>query len=128
MGKSQVNHRIAPFPRIRQVYVDTLHLGHRKHTVHALLEADVTDARGEMAHLADEFLVLAGTTQVPTPAIDRLYPYFDPEVPPMPEGRAQIPLRWGSTLAGLGLLLALLLGIVALFRRLAGSGYRPTSQ
>ncbi len=84
-------------------------------------------ARDEMVYLADEFLALAGTTQVPTPAIDRLYPYFDPEVPPMPEGSAQIPLRWGSTLAGLGLLLALLVGAVALFRRLAGSGYRYSS-
>jgi pyruvate/2-oxoglutarate dehydrogenase complex dihydrolipoamide acyltransferase (E2) component len=30
---------------MRQVYVDTLHLAYRKHTVHALLEADVTCAR-----------------------------------------------------------------------------------
>jgi pyruvate/2-oxoglutarate dehydrogenase complex dihydrolipoamide acyltransferase (E2) component len=45
MSKTQAVHRVVPFPRMRQVYVDTLHLGHRKHTVHALIEADVTDAR-----------------------------------------------------------------------------------
>ena len=45
MKKNEAGHRVVPFPRLRQVYVDTLHLGHRKHTIHALLEADVTDAR-----------------------------------------------------------------------------------
>jgi pyruvate/2-oxoglutarate dehydrogenase complex dihydrolipoamide acyltransferase (E2) component len=30
---------------MRHIYIDTLHLGHRKHTVHALIEADVTKAR-----------------------------------------------------------------------------------
>lgn len=50
MSKSQAPHRVVPFPRMRQIYIDTLHLGHRKHTVHALLEADVTPAR----HLLSE--------------------------------------------------------------------------
>jgi pyruvate/2-oxoglutarate dehydrogenase complex dihydrolipoamide acyltransferase (E2) component len=45
MSKTQATHRVVPFPRMRQVYIDTLHLGHRKHTIHALIEADVTDAR-----------------------------------------------------------------------------------
>lgn len=45
MSRNQALHRIVPFPRLRQVYVDTLHLGHRKHTVHGLLEVDVTHAR-----------------------------------------------------------------------------------
>jgi 2-dehydropantoate 2-reductase len=75
-------------------------------------------ARDEMQHLADEFLALARTTQVPTPAIEHLYPYFDPEIAPMPEGSAQIPLRWGGLLAGIGVLLALLAGAGILVRRL----------
>jgi pyruvate/2-oxoglutarate dehydrogenase complex dihydrolipoamide acyltransferase (E2) component len=45
MSKIQAVHRVVPLPRMRQVYIDTLHLGHRKHTVHALIEADVTEAR-----------------------------------------------------------------------------------
>jgi len=69
-------------------------------------------ARDEMKHLADEFLALARTTAVPTPAIDRLYPHFDPDVPLVPEGSAEIPLRWGGLLA----LTAALVGIVALIR------------
>jgi pyruvate/2-oxoglutarate dehydrogenase complex dihydrolipoamide acyltransferase (E2) component len=45
MSKTQIVHRVVPFPRMRQVYIDTLHLGHRKHTIHGLIEADVTAAR-----------------------------------------------------------------------------------
>lgn len=53
-------------------------------------------ARDEFKQLADEFKALARTTSVPTPAMDRLYSYLDPAVPPLPEGKAQIPLRWAS--------------------------------
>ncbi len=49
MNKPQAVHRVVPFPRLRQVYVDTLHLGHRKHTVHGLVEVDVTVARRTIA-------------------------------------------------------------------------------
>jgi pyruvate/2-oxoglutarate dehydrogenase complex dihydrolipoamide acyltransferase (E2) component len=45
MNNTHDAHRVVPFPRMRRVYVDTLHLGHRKHTIHALIEADVTAAR-----------------------------------------------------------------------------------
>lgn len=38
-------------------------------------------ARDEMKYLADEFLSLARETDVPTPAIDELYPYFDSHTP-----------------------------------------------
>jgi pyruvate/2-oxoglutarate dehydrogenase complex dihydrolipoamide acyltransferase (E2) component len=34
---------------MRQVYIDTLNLGHRKHTVHGLFEADVTKVRNIIA-------------------------------------------------------------------------------
>jgi pyruvate/2-oxoglutarate dehydrogenase complex dihydrolipoamide acyltransferase (E2) component len=49
MSKSQAGHRIVSVPRMRQVYIDSLHLGHRKHTVHGLIEADVTTARRAIA-------------------------------------------------------------------------------
>jgi 2-dehydropantoate 2-reductase len=53
-------------------------------------------ARDEFKHLADEFRILTRTTSVPTPAMDRLYTYIDPTVPPLPEGSAQISPSWRS--------------------------------
>lgn len=58
-------------------------------------------ARDEMQHLADEFLVLARKTNVPTPAIDQLYAYFDPTTPLMPEGSAAIAVDWRALQKGL---------------------------
>ena len=81
-------------------------------------------ARDEVTHLTDEFLVLAHATSVPTPAIDRLYPHLDPETPPVPEGSAEIPLRWGGVLLGTGLLGLAVAGGVILARRLAGRDVR----
>ncbi len=37
-------------------------------------------ARYEMKQIADEFRVLARSTSVPTPAMDHLYTYIDPDV------------------------------------------------
>jgi 2-dehydropantoate 2-reductase len=51
-------------------------------------------ARDEFKHLADEFKALARTMSVPTPAMDRLYSYIDPAIPPLPEGSAQISPSW----------------------------------
>jgi 2-dehydropantoate 2-reductase len=51
-------------------------------------------ARDEFEHLANEFRTLARTTSVPTPALDRLYIYVDPAVPPLSEGSAQISPSW----------------------------------
>ena len=79
-------------------------------------------ARDEMNYLADEFLALARLTLVPTPNIDRLYPFFEPETPTMPEGNAEVPLQWGSVLAVAGVVLAGLAGVVTLGVRLARRG------
>ena len=49
MSKTEAVHRVVPLPAMRQVYVDTLYLGHGKHTIHALLEVDVTVPRRTMA-------------------------------------------------------------------------------
>jgi ketopantoate reductase len=75
-------------------------------------------ARDEMKHLADEFLALARMTSVPTPNIERLYPFFDPETPPMPEGSAEVPIQWGMVFAAAGALVAGLLGVSTLLLRL----------
>jgi ketopantoate reductase len=51
-------------------------------------------AQDEIKHLADEFMALKRQTSVPTPALDHLFIYFDPNTQPMPEGSGQIPLDW----------------------------------
>lgn len=45
METVQNGYTVLPFPKVRHVYVDTLYLGQRKHTVHGLIEVDVTRAR-----------------------------------------------------------------------------------
>jgi pyruvate/2-oxoglutarate dehydrogenase complex dihydrolipoamide acyltransferase (E2) component len=45
MGTVQDGYTVRPFPKARHVYADTLYLGQRKHTVHGLIEVDVTEAR-----------------------------------------------------------------------------------
>lgn len=65
-------------------------------------------AQDEIKHLADEFLILARQTTVPTPAIDTLYAYFDPTTPRMREGSAEIPLDWRGVWVGLTVLVGIL--------------------
>ena len=84
-------------------------------------------AHDEVQHLADEFISLARTTSVPTPVIDRLYPYLDPDTPFMPDGSAEIPLKWGGVLVGLGALTAALAGGAILVKRLVGTRRRSSS-
>jgi 2-dehydropantoate 2-reductase len=74
-------------------------------------------ARDEVKHLADEFLALARATSVPTPTIDRLYPHLDPDTPLVPEGSAEIPLKWGGMLVGAGVLAAAVAGGVLMVRK-----------
>lgn len=68
-------------------------------------------AQDEIKHLADEFLGLKRRTSIPTPAIDRLYVYFDPSTPSMPVGSAWLPLDW-SFLWGVAAILGIILAIV----------------
>jgi 2-dehydropantoate 2-reductase len=75
-------------------------------------------ARSEVQHLQGEFMALARTTPVPTPTIDVLLQYYEPGAPPVPDGSAQIPLRWGGLLLASGVLVALGMGSVLLARRL----------
>ncbi|MEW5873053.1 MAG: 2-dehydropantoate 2-reductase N-terminal domain-containing protein [Chloroflexota bacterium] len=70
---------------------------------HALAAPD------ELQHLADEFIALARSNAIPTPAIDRLYPYFDPGTPRLPDGSAEIPLDW----RGIGPILMLAGGVLS---------------
>ncbi len=56
-------------------------------------------ARDEVQHLIGEFLVLARGTSVPTPTIDSLLRYYEPDPPQVPDGSAEIPLHWGGMIA-----------------------------
>ncbi len=76
-------------------------------------------ARDEIKHLTDEFLTIARTTNVPTPNIDRLYPYLDPETPLMPDGSREIPLDWRGVWIGAGLLVALVAAGIWLFKKIS---------
>jgi ketopantoate reductase len=67
-------------------------------------------ARSEVQHLIGEFMALASTTSVPTPTIDYLLQYYEPDAPQVPEGSAEISLRWGGMLVGLGTLAILVTG------------------
>lgn len=65
-------------------------------------------AQDEIKHLADEFITLTKQTAIPTPYIDRLYSYFDPATPPLPEGSAQLPLDWKFLWISVGVLASIL--------------------
>jgi 2-dehydropantoate 2-reductase len=77
-------------------------------------------ARSEVEHLIDEFMTLARTTPVPTPTIDRLLQFYEPDSLTVPDGSAEIPLRWGSIVVGLGLLTMLATGSVLLIKYALG--------
>jgi ketopantoate reductase len=81
-------------------------------------------ARDEVQHLIGEFMALARTTSVPTPTINHLLQYYEPDAPPVPDGSARIPLRWGGLLVALGALAMLITGGVLLARRLFGTRQR----
>lgn len=51
-------------------------------------------AQDEIKHLANEFIALKKRTAVPTPAMDRLYAYFDPHTEPLPDGSATLAMDW----------------------------------
>ncbi len=61
-----------------------------------MMSAHANAARDEMKQIADEFRQLARTTDVPTPALNRLYGYINPATAPLPEGKSDIPLDWFS--------------------------------
>ena len=81
-------------------------------------------ARSEVQHLIDEFMTLARSTSVPTPTIDRLLLYYEPDAPKVPDGSAEIPLRWGGFVVGVGALATALAGVVLLARCLFGTKRR----
>jgi 2-dehydropantoate 2-reductase len=75
-------------------------------------------ARAEIAYLAHRLEALAARTTVSTPARDRLFRYLDPEMPPLAEGSAEMPLHWRGTLLAAGGLAGLALVSLAAASRL----------
>lgn len=76
-------------------------------------------ARDEVQHLTDEFLEIVHSTDVPTPNINRLYPYFYPETPLLPDGSREIPLDWRGVWIGAGVLVAIAVAGVWLVKKIS---------
>ena len=64
--------------------------------------------RDEMVQIAKEFKALAQNASVPTPAMDRLFTYTDPDIQPVADGSAQIPMKW----RGVGIVLSALVVLI----------------
>jgi len=77
-------------------------------------------AHDEVQHLIGEFMALARSTPVPTPTIDGLLRYYEPDAPEVPDGSAEIPLHWGGLLVAFGALAMLFAGCAWLVGRLFG--------
>ena len=65
-------------------------------------------ARYEMKQICAEFKVLAQSTSVPTPALDRLYTHTYPDVEPVADGSARISMNW----RGVGIVLSALVVLI----------------
>jgi hypothetical protein len=81
-------------------------------------------ARSEVEHLIGEFMTLASTTSVPTPTIERLLEYYEPDAPQVPDGSSEIPLRWGGLVVGAGALVAFAAAAVLLIKLLSSTRRR----
>ncbi|MEN6523579.1 MAG: 2-dehydropantoate 2-reductase N-terminal domain-containing protein [Anaerolineaceae bacterium] len=74
-----------------------------------LLANHANAARIEMLVLANEFRNLARQSNIPTPAMDELRTYIDPNNPVVVEGSASMKLHWrGMTILGISLFSGLL--------------------
>ena len=71
-------------------------------------------AHDEVQHLIGEFMALARTTSVPTPTIDRLLHYYEPDAPQVPDGSAEIPLDWHAVKVAVGMLAGVVAAVGAL--------------
>ncbi|MGA8211298.1 MAG: 2-dehydropantoate 2-reductase N-terminal domain-containing protein [Nocardioidaceae bacterium] len=79
------------------------------------------DARAEMKVLAEDFHALVASSDVSTPALDRLVTHLDPSADGLPDGSARLALRWGGVW-GLG---AGLMAAVSLTLRVIRTRTRP---
>ena len=89
-------------------------------TAETVLVGHAHAARNEMTYIAGELRELARKTSVPTPAMDRLYTYFDPAAPTVPDGSAQIPMNRRGVWFGLGALVGLILVLILALKLLFG--------
>ena len=78
----------------------------RRGFARASIEGHPKVARDELKLVADELTALLREVGAPTPTIDQLMPYYDPAMPPYPEGSRELSIRWGGMAAPLLALVA----------------------
>jgi 2-dehydropantoate 2-reductase len=74
--------------------IGLMQLGFDTQPAELVMARHANAARDEMLALANEFKTLASETPVPTPAIDLLSPYVDPQKEPLPVGSQRLALQW----------------------------------
>ena len=99
------------------VLVRMLQKGLATQRAELVLARHANAARDEMALLADEFKQLAMRSGVPTPSIDLLASYIDPETPALSEGSAALAQNWRGLWAMVGGFALLNLGLGLLIAR-----------
>jgi 2-dehydropantoate 2-reductase len=90
------------------------------HWAELVIARHANAARDEMEQLADEFAVLALSTEVSTLALDQLYIHLDPAVLPVPEGSRELSLDWTHLWAWIGLVVGLIAFGMRFTRRQSG--------
>lgn len=99
------------------VLVRMLQKGLATQRAELVLARHANAARDEMGLLADEFKRLAARSGVPTPSMDLLASYIDPETPSLSEGSASLSQNWRGLWAIVGGAALLNLGLGLLITR-----------
>ncbi len=80
----------------------------RKGKARASIEGHSAAARDEIDYVARELLRQLHAAGAPTPTIEHLLQYVDPNTTPWPDGSRSLRMRWGSVVTGVLVLFAVL--------------------
>lgn len=94
------------------VFVKLIEIVMRKEMAKSSIEGHPRAAREELKILTDELMEILRQNGAKTPVIDSLQKYYDPETPPYPDGKSTLPMKWGGILIPLGVIIAMIIGII----------------
>ncbi len=94
------------------VFVKLVEIVMRKELAKSSIEGHPRAARDELKILNNELMSILKEAGTKTPVIDSLQKYYDPETPLYPDGKKTIPMKWGGVLIPLGLIIAVIIGII----------------